>query len=241
MAKVYIWMPAVNGSIPIEMASFLMALQKTTKHSVSVSFLPRADISHARNELIKDFLKTDNDYLLYLDDDNPPESIDFLDKLIEAKKPVISWLVPSRLPDGEWRHRLCIFQEWMKETWEHEYIQQFNVPSGEVIEIANCGMGCVLIEREVVKLVVKEFDRPCEMRMVWYYWDEEDREWIRDERTDYAKLKDGTLRFKRYMSEDLLFFERAKEFGIKLYANTGVKCTHIWNPSVISIKQHIKW
>ena len=78
------------------------------------------------------------------------------------------------------------------------------------MEIANCGMGCVLIEREVVQLVSEQFDRPCEMRMVTYY--QIDGEWIRDERVDYTKIKDGTLRFKRYVSEDLLFFERAKEF-----------------------------
>jgi hypothetical protein len=49
-------------------------------------------------------------------------------------------------------------------------------------------MGCVLIEREVVQLVSDHFDRPCEAKMCWYY--DDDGEWVRDDRVDFAKLKD---------------------------------------------------
>jgi len=236
--RIFLAMPTL-WHVDIKMNAFLYALLKTSKHDISIYHTARNDISHARNELIREFLKTNDDYLFFLDDDNPPESIHSIDKLIEARKPVISWLVPSRLPDKQWRHRICVFQEWMGKDWRHEYIQQFTIPEWpDVFEIANCGMGCVLIEREVVKLVAEEYDRPCEMRVVWYYdwWWES---WVRDERIDYTKIKDWTVRFRRYMSEDLLFFERAREFGVKLYAHKWVQCEHFGEQNIISIKSHI--
>ena len=141
-----------------------------------------------------------------------------------------------RLPDEDKRHRLCIFGEWIKEDGRHEYFQAFRVPkSKETFQIANCGMGCVLIERWLVKMVSEEFDLPCEERMVWYFdWGEE--WWIRDERMDYDKAKNWMLRFKRRMSEDLLFFERCRDFGATLWCNPTVQCEHFSGGDVISIK-----
>ena len=89
------------GSIDTRMAVFLYALLKTSKHQISICHTNRAEIATARNELIKDFLRSDSDYLWFLDDDNIPESIDCLNKLLEARKPIISALVPSRLPDKQ--------------------------------------------------------------------------------------------------------------------------------------------
>lgn len=227
------------GSIDVRMCAFLYALLNTTSHKLTICHTSRVWIASARNELIREFLKSDNEYLLFLDDDNPPEDVWFLDRMIADKKPVVSWLVPSRLPDEDKRHRLCIFGEWIKEDGRHEYFQAFRVPkSKETFQIANCGMGCVLIERWLVKMVSEEFDLPCEERMVWYFdWGEE--WWIRDERMDYDKAKNWMLRFKRRMSEDLLFFERCRDFGATLWCNPTVQCEHFSGGDVISIKTHI--
>jgi len=63
------------------------------------------------------------------------------------------------------------------------------IPKGDdIFEIANCGMGCVLIEREVVALVESEFSKPCEARMVTYYYAQ--NEWIRDERMNPSSITD---------------------------------------------------
>jgi glycosyltransferase involved in cell wall biosynthesis len=95
--KISVAMPTM-GTIPTQMAVFLYALLKTSKHDITIVHTNRADIAHARNTLIKDFLSSDCDYLLFLDDDNPPESVDAIDKLIEARKPIISGLIPTRTP-----------------------------------------------------------------------------------------------------------------------------------------------
>ena len=238
--KIYIAIPSATGSIPTSMTSFLIQLAKTTKHDIYPVFINRTSIDQARNLFIEDFLKWDCDYLLFLDDDNIPENLNFLDKLIESNKPVVTWLVPSRTPISDWTHFLCIFKEQFKPTWEHEYKQYVNIPEWpEVFEVANCWMWCVLIEREVIKLVASEFDRPCEARMTKYYSDE--WEWIRDDRVDITKVTDWMLWFKRYMSEDLTFFEIAKEFKVKIYAHKWVKCSHIGNQEIITVNQHIKW
>lgn len=234
--KVTIAMPTL-GHIDTRMDVFLYALLKKSKHNISIIHTNRVDIANARNELIQHFLLRDDEYLWFLDDDNVPESIDCLDKLIEANEAVISWIVPSRLPDKEWKHRLCIFQERITDNC-HEYLQQFTIPEGpKIFKIANCWMGCVLIKRQVLELMIEEYDRPCETRMATYFW--ADNEWIRDERIDYHKAQDWMLRFRRYMSEDIMFFERAKEFWVSIYAHKWVRCTHIGENQIISITNNI--
>lgn len=78
------------GSVDTRMSVFLYALLKTSNHEISITHTNRVDISTARNELIMDFLRSDSEYLWFLDDDNIPERIDCLEKLLEARKPIIT-------------------------------------------------------------------------------------------------------------------------------------------------------
>lgn len=78
------------GTIDTRMSCFLYALLKTSAHEISIAHTNRVDISSARNELINDFLQTDKEYLLFLDDDNPPENVTFLDTLIDADKDIVT-------------------------------------------------------------------------------------------------------------------------------------------------------
>ena len=204
------------------------------------NFVWRADISFARNTIINDFIKTDCTHLFFYDDDNPMENPWDIDKLLEVNQPVVTGLVPSRLPDWSGVHRLCIFQQWVKESWELTYKQYINIPSWpEVFQIANCWMGCVLVRRDVVETIMKHFPRPCEMKMCTYFWSDEDNEWVRDELIDPSKIKGWMLRFKRYLSEDLLFFERAWDLGFPIYAHKGVKCTHLGEQPLVTIDTNI--
>jgi hypothetical protein len=224
--KIVIAMPTL-GVLDIRMATFLYALIKNSKHDLSIIHTPRADICQARNMLVREFMKMDADYLLFLDDDNIPEDVGFLDRLVAADKTVVTGLVPSRKADEQGRHRLCIFKERITEDQgKHEYLQQFTIPEGpEVMKIANCGMGCVLIKRDVVKTVFENYNMPFEMKMAWYFQDGDS--WVRDDITDFSKITDGVLRFQRYVSEDILFFERARDAGVEIWCHKGVRCTHI--------------
>ena len=228
-------------SVPCEMAAFLYAfLKKNPHHDISICHTVRVDVARARNTLIKEFLKTDSDYLLFLDDDNVPDSTDFLDKMLEANKPVISWLVPSRRPDGGGRHRLCVFRQTTKESWGLAHEQYINIPEWpDVFPIDTCWMGCVLCKRDVIEIMAQSFEMPCEIKISYYVWSSEDNDWMREDMTDMTKIKVGALRFKRMLGEDLLFFERASFLWINLYAHKGVTCSHIGDAWNINIDEHI--
>jgi hypothetical protein len=235
--RVMIGMPTL-GSVDYRMAAFLYDLIKSSKHELRIVHTPRSETCQARNRLIKVFLDSGDDYLLFLDDDNIPDDLGFLDRLIDAKKPVVSGLVPSRLADEQGRHRLCVFLE-TSEGGKREYVQQFSIPEGpEVMPIANCGMGCVLIARGVARVVSEAFVMPCEMGLRTY-WRDDDGTFVRDDMADMTKVKDGTLNFQRFMSEDLIFFERARDLGVTIWAHKGVTCWHVGESKQITVKGNI--
>lgn len=227
--------------IDIRMSSFLYSLidYYNHKYEISIVHTNRLDIAMSRNKIL--YSVKDDDYLLFLDDDNIPENIDFLDKLVDSWKDIISWLVPSRLPDANWIHRLCIFDECFLNTLEHKYLQYINIPNWpEIFEISNCWMWCVLINCDIIRKMIKKYDYPCQIREVRYYifWNKH----YRDDEVDYSKVTDWVLRYKRYMSEDLLFFDRVRwSFWIEIYAHKWVTCSHISNNEIITVNKHIKW
>lgn len=197
------------GSVPVQTATFLYALLKTTKHEILINHTDRAGICDARNLLLSEFLKSDCDFLFFLDDDNPPESVECLDALLSVGKPIVSGIVPSRTPDHTGRHKICVFSEEIKPTGELTYLPTYGELAREPFRIANCGTGCVIVSREIASKVSERYDRPFESRIVTYYRDGD--EWVRDELCDVSKIAQGTLRFKRHMGEDLLFFERCRD------------------------------
>lgn len=222
--QVCIGMPSANW-LNVNMASFLY--QVVRAYDVNILHTQRTEICSARNKIINEFLQTDSDYLLFLDDDNIPENLSFLESLIEADKDIISGLVPSRLPDHTWAHRLCVFDEETKQTGQHVYKQLYKIPDGdEIQEIVNFWMWCVLIKREVLEAMSANHTRPCEMRDVRYY--KVDWHNIADYEIDPYWIPEWTLRYKRYMSEDLLFFEKAKKLWYKTWIHKWVRCEHDW-------------
>ena len=236
--KIYLAMPSWDGKIPVNMTSFLISLQKYSKHEIIPTFTSKSVTCNARNYLLEDFLKSDCSHILWLDDDNRPEDIFFIDKMISDNKDIVSALVPSRRPVKWDKHWLCILYEWFKETGEHEYLQYFEKPNiNGLIEIANCWFGCVLMKKKVCKDILENFSHPFEFRTVWYF--KINSVWVRDDTVDYSLITDWTLRFRRYMAEDLLFMERARNLWYKIYADTEVYCNHIWDSNIITVKSHI--
>lgn len=233
---IFIWMPTL-WSLDTKMALFLYELLKTTSHNFTIFHTVRQDIVRARNNIIKEFLKTDCEYLLFLDDDNIPDSIDFIDRMLEARKHIISALIPTRTLSENGNHLLCIFYENTNGYWEHQYWQYTNIPNWDLTEIANCGMGCVMIKRNVIEDISKKYVYPCMMWEYWYY--QSGAGYLREDDIDIYKLEEGRLRFKRFMSEDLLFFERCRWLGYKIYAHKNVTCSHIWENKIITVKNHI--
>ena len=225
-------------SIPTQMVAFLQSMHKPKDIEIQMSFTIRSPIMLARNELIRQAIIGGYDKLIFLDDDNPPDQQDFIQRLLDENKQVITWLIPSRNPDNLWTHRLCIFDEWEKDNWEHFYDQYINLPEDEIFEIKNCGCGCVMIDREVFERVYNRFDwYPCEMRYMRYRktpnWD------ISEDSIDFYWINDWLVRYKKYISEDVCLFERIRKLWYSLRATKKVTCRHLADGKRITINEHI--
>jgi hypothetical protein len=50
---------------------------------------------------------------------------------------------------------------------------------------------------------------------------------ISEDDIDVYKLDDGIIRYRKYISEDVLLFERIKRLGYKIRATSDVQCKHL--------------
>ncbi|MCX6802385.1 MAG: hypothetical protein NT067_04720 [Candidatus Diapherotrites archaeon] len=96
----------------------------------------------ARNVLAEEFLKSDCDYLLFLDSDIvfPPNIIDLL---IRHEKDFVSAIYFTR-------KKIKPMHRFLKDG---EYVSPNEVKPGQLVEADAVGLGCSLIRREVVEKV----------------------------------------------------------------------------------------
>ena len=142
--KVFIGIPS-RGRIHVSLLDFLMGLYKEQRYLVNVGVgLSKYSVDDARNIVVDKFLKTDADYLLFLDDDNPPIK-NPLD-LVELDKDIIACPVPVMRGEGlftqtkiEW----CVFQDDNKEWPKQTGLQEVDL----------VGLQCTLIARRVLEQV----------------------------------------------------------------------------------------
>ena len=176
-------------------------------------------ISRLRNQVVATFLeKTTDDWLLQIDTDQR-FTVEHFKKLVEAadkdKRPIVSGVVHGGWEVGEMYLEPvpCIFKLGSDNGFYamHEYEED------AIVEIDACGTGAVLIHRSVFERFVKEADQVHQGSKWCFYQDMPlHHEWV---------------------GEDLLFCIRAKSFGYKIYAHTGVQMDHqrkLW----LGKKQH---
>ena len=165
-------------------------------------------ISRLRNQIVATFLeKTTDDWLLQIDTDQRFTVNDFK-KLVEAadkdERPIVSGVVHGGWEVGEIQLEPvpCIFKLGTDNGLYayHEY------PEDSIIEIDACGTGAVMIHRSVFERFVKEAE-PTHQGDKWCFY------------------QDMPLHHE-WVGEDLLFCIRAKSFGYKIYAHTGVQMEH---------------
>jgi len=97
----------------------------------------------ARNSLANDFLKSDADYLFFVDNDTGVP-IEGLKRLIDRKKDIISGLYFQRFPP----YNPTMKKVQMNEFKNPQYLPITDYPEG-VIEADIVGAGCLLISRRV--------------------------------------------------------------------------------------------
>jgi hypothetical protein len=165
-------------------------------------------ISRLRNQVVATFMeKTTDDWLLQIDTDQRFTVNDFK-KLIAAadakKRPIVSAVVHGGWDVGKpyLEPVPCIFKMGKDSGLYalHDY------EPDTIVEVDAAGTGAILVHRSVFERFQKEADQTHQGNKWCYYQDMPlHQEWI---------------------GEDLLWCIRAKSFGYKIYAHTGVQMEH---------------
>ena len=192
----------------------------------------RQPIQIARNELLRRFLHDTNaDYIWFCDDDNPP-STDVLAKLLNSNKDICSAIVPLRMWDNE-GDLLNIFK--YDEFGGRKHYETLEGIEEQVIEIANCWTWCVLLSREMCQKMCDAYkdsafafeEREYVVRKDGTVEKYKCQDYEGDRRDIYQEdLEWGIRIVKIPLSEDVCFFEKAKELGYKIYADVSAECYH---------------
>lgn len=212
--KVLLWMPTIDGKIPVDTMLYLFSIQ--TKHELGVVFPARTPISLARNQIIDKAIREWYDYVRWLDDDNPPLTPTMLDELLESWDDIVSALVPSRLRHKDWEYKRCVYEQRDPITPKHLTI----VPT-EKKEIDTCGLWCCVTSVKCLSQVSQNFPAPCESATQKYYR-------INDKfvHEDFVENPWDSLRTHCQLSEDLILMDRLKNLWYKIYAKP-LFCKHL--------------
>ena len=132
-----------------ELALKLIRWCKDSPYNIFIELTEETPISHCRNNIVKKFLASDNEYLLQIDEDivpdrNPLELIELDKDIIVCPCPIyqykILWNVYNTDSKGFW-----IPVDLSKEKG--------------IIEIDAAGTGCILIKRNVLEAIKAPFER----------------------------------------------------------------------------------
>ena len=141
--KVLIAIPYVKD-ICIGLTKFLSSIEGKDKYEVEVFPLREIPIDSSRNRMVKHFLKSNNDYLLMIDDDITPPS-DIL-KMTEHGKDIISalcFVIQNGVP----------YPLLMRKEEEKGY----KILTGEGIDtvtrVGGVGTGCLMMSRKALETI----------------------------------------------------------------------------------------
>lgn len=172
-----------------------------------------------RNQVAKDFLGLDFDWLFAVDSDMGFAS-DTLDRLIEAadpmERPIVGGLCFTWKEielDGMGGFR-CIPLPTILDIADDGYTRRSHYTSGDITRCDATGMACILIHRTVLEKIQAEHGDH------WF---------------DRIEMDDGAQ-----LGEDTSFCVRAGQLGFPIHVHTGVKTNHLkphW-VSELDFKEH---
>ena len=150
--KVYVAVLTI-GSIRKELALALLKLMKDSRYKVDLFFHSKRPSETNRNNIVKEFLKSDCDYLLKIDHDTVPLK-NPLD-LVELGKDVIGCPYPQKVKAGiTW---LVGMEDKKKEGHFKTYSNGKGLQKVDVV-----ADGCMLIHKRVLERVKEPFMRKWE-------------------------------------------------------------------------------
>ena len=232
MAKIFIATPCYGGNCNAMFMTSLLNLQNVfaqAGHQAMVSVLVNESlITRGRNALVHQFLKTDADYLFFIDSD-----IQFFGEqvipMIDADKEIICGIYPKKeinwkqvakgVKNGEDPNNLKHYTgSWVLNLVD--YAGSVTVPVGEPLEIWAGGTGFMLIRRvvfdELIEKTPSYINDVVDLSQV-----DAPRERIYQFFTE--SIEPGT---ERLLSEDYHFCRQWRLHGGKVYAAPWVQLSH---------------
>lgn len=172
----------------------------------------------ARNKVVREFLKTEAEWLFWIDTDMG-YAPDTITKLLAAADPVarpimggLCFAMRGDSPDGmggcKTRPVPTVYDAG-KGADGFGFVPRFDYPREAVVQCSATGSACILIHRSVFEKIAAKF-APHQ----WWY--------------DRVVMAPGSLEEgARVIAEDLSFCMRAAEVGCSTFVHTGVKTTHM--------------
>jgi hypothetical protein len=202
--KLFIGIPAYDGKINIKLAYNLAALMpKALQYGVSVKLGDVSGcsiITMARNQLVHEFLKTDATELLFIDSDVIATADDILRLVAQSgDKDITAGAYPRRSKDKNFFADL-----YFDENKDLEF-------DGSLMRLERVGTGFMLIQRHVIETMVAAHP-----------------EWFYDFKGEQVcGVFDFQNRDGRYLGEDYLFCDRAREHGFKIHIDVDISLPHV--------------
>jgi len=184
-----------TGSVSMRWAVRLSELEMPP-HTIVTKSTGAIDL--AREKTVEDALRTDPDWILFMDSDVVPPR-DVFQRLARHGVDIVSGLYYMDNPDGV--HPAM----WRLDEEESPAISGYDREG--LVNVDAVGFGCLLVSREVIDTL----ERP------WFRWTKgyDDHPWD----LQHQGEKPG-------ISEDFYFCHKAQEAGYDIYVDTTVKCMH---------------
>lgn len=172
----------------------------------------------ARNNVVRDFLKSDAEWLFWIDTDMgfAPDTVD---RLLEVADPVdrpivgaLCFAMREICPDGMGGRKsvpVPTIYDWAKDEDGFGFNPRRYYQRDAVVQCSATGSACIVIHRSVFEKVAAEF---LPRGRAWY-----DKEPLTADTLDKGRTE---------TSEDLSFCMRAAAVGCPTFVHTGVKTTH---------------
>lgn len=225
-------MPLWDWKIPFETEIVLQTLKLPEDYVKSITYTNWATVAKARNILVNNALDQWADYLLFLDDDNPPEQLDFIEQMIKADKDIVCWLIRQRRSP----YRLCIREKIINDFWWPEYVNYTHIQKVDnwlqPIKIDACWTWCVLIKRKVLEEMRQFYQNNIFETKLTTYMKTKDWKFTEYIAQNHSKLipdlSDWVCRMHTaQLSEDILFCDRATSHWFEVRCLPYVTCWHI--------------
>jgi hypothetical protein len=174
----------------------LLKMQLDQRYTLRIQHPSHSPIDNNRHHIFKDFIDGGEDYLLMIDSDNPPIN-NPLD-LVELGLDVVGLPTPVWHFTDKKKGERPVYENAYKYVPEEDAYLEWPDKQG-LQEVDAVGSGCILIARRVLEHpdMQKGSSQP-------------------------SFYPDGTHK----KSGDIMFCERAKQCGFKIYAHYNYRCLH---------------